>query len=325
VKDLPDKAELSVRQEKDNRSHSHQSEQTLLLLVPGTTVGSIIQPRGEAKTGEIRLHPLPDLISGTPITLSETERKAYLLKLTKNVHTGRWEGAWRSLVLGAPENCALVMAFPETSLDLTGEITDPGRRRAAFGLPSRSFSASYPRAPDTTYNGLIYSLHDGQMDVTLRATFQDGGPPDSDIYVPVLMSLNAEAPGLYDAGSNLLEAKKYLEALPKLEAAAKLSPDNHESMNNFAWTLVAIAITTKTPLDPRALEFAKAAVERAPLVANYYDTLAHAEYLSGNLTAARDAWATVYRLQPEYQDTDPLCAKDKQIYEGLKKQGGITK
>jgi hypothetical protein len=72
------------------------------------------------------------------------------------------------------------------------------------------------------------------MDVTLHASFQNGGPADKDIYVPVLMSLNTEARLLYDEGSNLLQAQKYIEALPKLEAAAKLSPDNDESLNNFA-------------------------------------------------------------------------------------------
>ena len=180
VKGLPDDAELSVRPDQHDRRHSHESEQTLLLLTPGTTLGSIVQPRGDANgRRDSRCIALPDLISGTTITLSETERTPYLLKLTKNEHTGRWEGAWHSLIQGAPEGSSLVMVFPETSLDLTGEITDPGRRRATFGIPSRSFSASYPRAPDKTYNGLIYSLPQGEMDVMLRATFQDGGPAGS--------------------------------------------------------------------------------------------------------------------------------------------------
>lgn len=325
VKGLPDEAELSVRKEQGDVHHSHVLEQTLLLLTPGTSVGSIVQPRNKARAGQITLHPLPDLISGTTITLSETERTPYLLKLTKDEHTGTWKGAWASRIQGAPEGSSLLMVFPETTSDLTGEITDLDRRKASFGLPARSFSASYPRATDKTYNGLIYSLNQGEMDVTLHASFQNGGPATKDIYVPVLMSLNTEAKILYDEGSNLLGAQKYIEALPKLEAAAKLSPDNDESLNNFAWTLVAIALTTKSPVDPRAVEYAKAAIDLAPSVANYYDTLAHAEYLAGNPTGARDAWATVYKLQPGYVDTDPLCARDRQIFESLKRQGGVGK
>jgi len=325
VKGLPDEAELSVRKEQNGQHHSHVLEQTLLLLVPGTTVGSIVQPEDKAQAGQITLHPLPDLVSGTTIVLSETERTPFLLKLTKDEHTGTWKGAWASRIQGAPEGSSLLMVFPETSTDLTGEITDLDRRKASFGIPARSFSASYPRATDKTYNGLIYSLKAGEMDITLHASFQNGGPAAKDIYVPVLMSLNTEAKILYDEGSNLLQAQKYIEALPKLEAAAKLSPDNDESLNNFAWALVAIATTTKSALDPRALEHAKEAVKLAPSVPNYYDTLAHAEYLSGNMSAARDAWATVYKLSPGYDDSDPLCARDKKIFEDLKKQGGITK
>jgi hypothetical protein len=327
VKGLPDKAELSVRHEADGRPHSHVLEQTLLLLMPGTTLGTIVQPRNEAQTGEITLHLLPDLLSGTTIKLSETERTPYLLKLTKDDHLGTWKGAWYSRIEGAPQGSALVMVFPETSSDLTGEITDLDKRRATFGIPARSFSASYPRATDKTYNGLIYSLTQGELEVTLHARFQDGGPKETDIYVPVLMSLNTEAPGLYDEGTNLLQGQKYLEALPKLEAAAKLAPDSHEAANNLAWALVAIATTTKTPLDPRALKLAKEAVQVAPSNANYYDTLAHAEYLSGNMAGAQEAWATVYKLNPLYAeaDPDPLCARDKQVLQELRRRSASAK
>jgi len=320
VRGLPDSAELFVRKEQEGKPHSHQEEQTLLLLAPGTTVGSIVQENGTAMAGAFTLHPLPDLISGTAVVLSEEKRTPYLLKLTMNEATRRWEGEWHSRIQDAPEESALIMVFPETSLDLTGEITDFGSRKATFGIASRSFSASYPTAPDEIYNGLIYPLPHGEMDVTLSATFKDAKPPFKDIYVPVLISLNADAPGLYSEASNLLEARKYMDALPKLEAAAKLSPDNHETLNNFAWTLVAIAMTTKAPLDPRALEYAKLATQRAPTTANYFDTLAHAEYLSGNLAAARDAWTAVYTLQPGYIDTDPLCARDKLLFNELKKR-----
>ena len=322
VKGLPDNAELSVRKEEDELTYSHVLEQTLLLLMPGTTVGSIVQPRSETQGGHFTLHPIPELTSGNVIALSETERTPYLLKLTKVERSGTWDGAWHSLIQAAPPGSSLVMVFPETSSDLTGEIVGLERGRASFGLPLRSCSALYPRAPDRTYNALIYSLTHGEMEVTLRASFQGGRPADKDIFVPVLMSLKPQARGLYDEGSNLLQARKYLEALPKLEAAAQLSPADHESLNNFARILVAITMTTNAPLDSRAVDYAKAATARAPEVANYFDTLAHAEYLAGNWIGARDAWAAVYKLQPGYIDTDPLCARDKQVFDDLKKRGG---
>jgi hypothetical protein len=336
VKGLPDKAELSVWKEQDDHQHSHVLEQTLLLLMPGTTVGSIVQPRGEAEAGQITLHPLPDLISGTMVTLSETERTPYLLKLTKDEHAKDpiWEGSWASQIKGAPEGSSLVMVFPDVAPDLTGEVVGAGSRRAKFGIPSRSFSASYPRATDKSYNGLIYSLDSGEMQVTLRASFQNGTPNMNDIYIPVLMSLNTHSKSLYDEGNALLYEKKYEEAMPFLEQAAKLAPENHEYLNNFAWTLVGVADgrKKKNPTDPTVAELATRAVEAAKQATAlsreevaYFDTLAHAEYLAGNMTGAREAWATVYKLNPAYADQDPLCANDRKIFDDLKKQGGITK
>jgi hypothetical protein len=335
VKGLPDKAELSVWKEQDERAHSHVLEQTLLLLVPGVTVGSIAQPTGEEQSGQITLHPLPDLVSGTAITLSETERTPYLLKLSRDEHARQptWEGTWYSHIKDAPEGSSLVMVFPDVAPDLMGEVVGAGARRAKFGIPSRSFSASYPRAIDRSYNGLIYSLNSGEMEVTLRASFQNGIPKEKDIYIPVLMSLNTQARSLYDEGNALLYDKKYEQAMPLLEQAAKLAPENHEYLNNFAWSLVGVADgrkkknetdSTVSDLATRAVGVAKQATALSREVA-YFDTLAHAEYLAGNMAGAREAWATVYRINPAYVDADPLCAKDRQIFEDLKRQGGITK
>jgi hypothetical protein len=336
VRGLPDNAELAVRPDQHDERHSHELEQTLLFLMPGITLGSIVQPNGEAKGGQITLHPLSDLITGDTIALSETERRPYLLKLTRDEHTNTWKGGWYSQIEGAPPGSSLVMVFPETSRDREGKIQGV-EKLADFGIPSRSFSASYPRATDRSYNGLIYSLSTGRMEVTLDARFPDASRPTEgvkddhqqavfvkDIYVPVLMSLNTEARSLYEEGSELMRARKFTEAMPKLEGAAKLSPDKPEYLNDFAWVLVAIAITKNTQIDSRAVEYAKGALQRAPDIPAYLDTLAHAEYLSGNLAGARDAWATLYRLRPGYSDPDPLCARDRQTFEDLKKQGGIA-
>jgi tetratricopeptide (TPR) repeat protein len=261
------------------------------------------------------------------IKLSEKERTPYLLKLTRNDRTKKWEGEWHSRIEGAPEESALILAFPQASLDLTGKIADPGQRSADFGIPSSSFSASHPRATNKTYNGLIYPLHEGEMHIVLAATFPDKGPDAKDIYVPVLMSLDADGPGLYDKGSELLGTRNYKEALPKLEAAVRLAPDSYRAMNNLAWALVAIATTTNQTIDPRAIELAKAVVQLQPDVPTYLDTLAHAEYLSGNMTEALDAWTAVFRLNPLYveKSTDPLCQKDRKVFQDLKRQRGIAK
>ena len=355
VTGLPEDSDLSVRGEQSGARHSHEEEQTLLLLDIGTTVGRIQQsddPQAgkvtrtrEAQPREIRLAPISDLLRDSTISLSTVERRPYLLKLTRNQHDSEhptWAGTWNSRIKDAPEGSSLVMAFPETASDHKGQVVDLSGRKADFGIPSGSFSASYPKATDNSYNGLIYSLTEGQMQVTLTATFQSGGPIEKDaagndvylngrevhvkdIYIPVLLSLNTEAASLYEAGYNLLRARRYTEALPKLQDAAKLSPDNALYLNNFAWTLVAIAMTTNAPLDPRAVEAAKAAVQREPTTLAYLDTLAHTEYLSGNPAGAREAWATLYRIDPGYSDPDPLCAKDRQLLDSLKKQGGITK
>ncbi len=137
VKGLPDKAELSVRKEQDGRPHSHVLEQTLLLLMPGTTLGSIVQPRGDSPgRSRSRCIRCPTSSAAATITLSETERTPYLLKLTKDEHTRpTWEGAWYSRIQDAPDGSSLVMVFPETSSDLTGEFADLGRGRATFGIP----------------------------------------------------------------------------------------------------------------------------------------------------------------------------------------------
>ena len=83
--------------------------------------------------------------------------------------------------------------------------------------------------------------------------------------------------------------------------------------------------------DPTVVELANRAVELAKQAtalsheAAYFDTLAHAEYLAGNMAGARDAWATVYKINPAYDDVDPLCDNDKKIFEDLKRQAGIAK
>lgn len=366
VTGLPDDAELAVRGDREDRRHSHEKEQTLLLLDVGTTVGSIKpsdEPQGgevtpasvEPKSTAIKLTPIPDLDRDATLTLSTTERKPYLLKLTTNQHESDhpiWAGTWNLRFEDAPEGSSLVMVFPETSSDHKGEVLDLSGRKADFGIPSGSFSASYPKATDKSFNGLNYTLTQDQLQITLTATFQTGGPIEKDatgrdaylngkplhvkdIYIAVLLSLNTEAASLFEAGYNLLRARRYTDALPKLQDAAKLSPDNHLYLNNFAWTLVAITLTTNAPLDPRAVESAKAAVtevEKAPddpkYLANltsYLDTLAHAEYLSGNWIGARDAWSRLYSVDPKYSDPEPLCADDKNLLAELKNRDPSSK
>jgi hypothetical protein len=355
VTGLPDDAELAVRGDREDRRHSHEKEQTLLLLDMGTTVGSIkpsdeppdeeATPSSEPKSTAIRLTAIPDLDRDAILTLSTTERRPYLLRLTRSPHDSdrpTWAGTWNLRLKDAPEGSSLVMVFPETASDHKGEVVDLSGRKADFGIPSGSFSASYPKATDKSYNGLNYTLAQDQLQITLTATFQSGGPAEKDangrdvyskakvvhvkdIYVAVLLSLSTEAASLFEAGYSLVRVQRYSEALPKLEAAAKLSPDNPLYLNNFAWALVAIAITTNATLDPRALEAAKAAVQGEPKRSQFLDTLAHAEYLSGNMIGARDAWSTLYKNDPGYSDQDPLCARDKELLETLKKQAGIAK
>jgi len=334
VKGLPDDAELSVRAEQAGGRHSHELEQTLLLLMPGSTVGSIIGPKGKSSGGQIRLEPIPDLIGNETIALSSTARTPYLLKLTRDEHsrTPAWEGTWNSRIKDPPEGSSCLMAFPEFAPDVPGELVG-GTGRVTFGVPSRSLSVSYPRATNKVYNGLIYTLTGGAMQMTLRATFPGGGPDSNEIYVPVLMSLITEAGNYYRDGSALLYDRKYEESLPKLEMAAKLDPGNPEYNNQLAWNLVALADAKKDPVDhawvvekaTRAVTLAKLATAQSPPVANYFDTLAHAQYLSGNWRAARDAWGEVYRLQPGYMDADPICQSDRQIYQELSRRGSSAK
>jgi hypothetical protein len=350
VTGLSDDAELFVRSAQASGQHSHEKEQTLLLLQKGTTVGSIVHASdetqgetvtattGDATRKEFRLNPIPELGKDATIELSTTERKPYLLKLTGSQQE-TWQGTWKPRIQGAPEGSSLMMVFPETSSEHKGEVVDLSRRKADFGIPSGSFSASYPRAIDTSFNGLFYSLTEGHADVTLTATFRGAGPtekdadgndvPVNDIYIPVLLSLNTEAGSLHAEGLNLMGARRYIDARPKLEAAATLSPDNHIYQNNFAWCLVAIATTTKETFDSRAVDIAKTAVtlvdknpndsEYVDNVTSYLDTLAHAEYLSNNLIGAREAWSRLYKLDPKYYDSDPLCVNDKQRLKELEK------
>jgi tetratricopeptide (TPR) repeat protein len=87
--------------------------------------------------------------------------------------------------------------------------------------------------------------------------------------------------------SNGLEAQgRHAEAAAVLRKAAARSSDDPQDLNNLAWTLAAAPSFPELRDAPRAVELAEKAVELAPEVWDYWNTLGAARYRAGSWKAA---------------------------------------
>jgi tetratricopeptide (TPR) repeat protein len=122
---------------------------------------------------------------------------------------------------------------------------------------------------------------------------------------------------LWDRGVELSARGQYQEALRYLQQAVELSPGNPDYLNSFAWALVALG---------RGEEALMAARKAADGTVHPYilDTLAHAEYMTGNWNRAAQAWLKILDLNPRFyaEDADPLCAKDMERFLDAQRKAG---
>jgi tetratricopeptide (TPR) repeat protein len=86
-------------------------------------------------------------------------------------------------------------------------------------------------------------------------------------------------------GRCYLNSAQWDRAIADFTKAIELDPKNADSHNQLAW-LLATAADVKTPDPDRALALAKKAVELAPKVGSYWNTLGVAHYRTGDWKAA---------------------------------------
>jgi tetratricopeptide (TPR) repeat protein len=130
------------------------------------------------------------------------------------------------------------------------------------------------------------------------------------VAIPLLLALqrpDSDAALYNSLGNQNLGRQQYSEAVAYYRRAVELSPSHAEYLNNLAWALLAAHDVNEGLLYARRA----AGTTNAP-PAYIVDTLAHAEYMSGNWAAAAAAWEQVLKLEPDFYktDLDPLCRKD---------------
>jgi hypothetical protein len=195
-------------------------------------------------------------------------------------------------------------------------------------------------ADATFWISLTYRLSAADVDAAAVA-----GQP---LYIPVLLAVRgpdyaerlveSEAPGkllarlksdsalwgdaeeLEQSAVRLSLAKRHDESITLRERIVQLIPDDAQAYNNLAWEML-IAKRGAKALEPARL----AAMKSERKDANILDTLAHAEYESGNLKEAIQAWEETLTLEPTYyaRPQDAYCLQDLKLLEDARRVLGV--
>jgi hypothetical protein len=133
-------------------------------------------------------------------------------------------------------------------------------------------------------------------------------------------ALWGDAEELEHAAVHLSLAKRHDESITLRERIVQLMPDDAQAYNNLAWEML-IAKRGAEALEPAR----RAAMQSERKDANILDTLAHAEYESGNLKEAIQAWEETLTMEPTYyaRPQDAYCLQDLKLLEDARRGLGV--
>lgn len=342
VSNLPANADVRAT---SNSGESAELHGTLLYVSPRR---QLLVARGPSATADSqpRLDPLAILAKGAALKPAPDRWTPILVRFTRVPSSGGpelrhiWRGRFEGVISPDVELVGtLAVRFPEHAHSATGsyhmtlsEVARTSQGRAVY-LPRPPATLRYERAVarardarggEEPIAGLdlgVSILPDRKFGATLQLEMEAGSsdpfsrpvgwtPPPDELDVPLLISLNTAAAAAYERATGHFATKRFDRAQIELEQALRADPENLTYRNDLAWSLVALTLTTKVPLDPRALEFSREAAGKATNNPFFLDTLAHAEYLSEHWVEAAAAWEKVFSLDPDYPASDPLCARD---------------